>query len=448
MRFFILSRANRWQPPHARLAEIFYNEHMYKIEFSFDTRQLLRIALILWMAYFLVLALVDWLFLSRQSEVILYYAIQAFNGFIILMLTWLPEERVSLEKAMLPVILALMTLLPTLTVHIMIALAPNKALLSPEGMTLRLTPILLMGLLLTAWRYDWQHVVIFSLLTALLNVIGILIPGFLGPKPLTPHPLPHEGILVTVIQTLSLLIVGYFTSALNSRLRAEQRSLSEANAQLRDQARTREELTISQERNRMARELHDTLAHTLSALSVQLQTVKAYWEVDPVASQEMLDGALKATRTGLQETRRALKALRATPLEDLGLSLAIRELAKSAAKRGQLELELFLAHPLPSMTPEVSQCLYRVAQEAITNVLYHANAKRLCVETRVNKDEIYLRVEDDGVGFNANKPHPGHWGLQGMRERAQLVGGRLEIKSKRDHGTTIELYVDIKGNSR
>ena len=100
------------------------------------------------------------------------------------------------------------------------------------------------------------------------------------------------------------------------------------------------------------------------------------------------------------------------------------------------------------MTPEVSQCLYRVAQEAITNVLYHANAKRLCVETRVNKDEIYLRVEDNGVGFDANKPHPGHWGLQGMRERAQLVGGRLEIKSKRDHGTTIEFYVDIKGNSR
>ncbi|MGB0389228.1 MAG: sensor histidine kinase [Ardenticatenaceae bacterium] len=414
---------------------------MYKREFSFDTQQLMRIALILWMAYFFVLALLDWLFVSRQSEVILYYAIQGFNGFIILLLTRLPWKPLWLERAILPVTLALMTILPTLTVHIMIWLAPNKALLSPEGMTLRLTPILLMGLLLTAWTYKLKHVIVFCLGTAVLNLVGIWIPG---PKSLQAlsRPRPYSGMLVTVIQTLSLLIVGYFTSALNSRLRAQQRALSEANAQLRDQASTREELTISQERNRMARELHDTLAHTLSGLSVQLQAVKAYWQVDPLASQEMLDGALAATRSGLQETRRALKALRATPLENLGLLLAIRELAESAAERGKLELELSFTDPLPFLTAEISQCIYRVAQEAITNVLYHANAKRLSVEIRGNNDEVQLKIEDDGVGFDVNRQYTGHWGVQGMRERAQQVGGRLEIKSQPHHGTTIQLVLD------
>lgn len=437
------SGANRWLPAHATLAEIVYNERMYKREF--DTQQLLRIALILWIGYFFVLALLDWLFVYRQSEVILYYVIQGFNGLFILVLTWLPWERLRLERAILPVTLALMTVLPTLTVHMMISLAPNESLLSPEGMTLRLTPILLMGLLLTAWRYEWRHVIIFCLATAVLNLIGIFIPGGKS-LPRLLHPSPYEGILVTAIQTLSLLIVGYFTSALNSRLRAQQRALSEANAELRDQASIREELTISQERNRMARELHDTLAHTLSGLSVQLQTVKAYWEVDPATSQEMLDGALTATRTGLQETRRAMGALRATPLEDLGLLLAVRELAESAAERGKLELRLSVTEPLPPLTPEVSQCIYRVAQEAITNVLYHANAQRLSVEISRNNHEIKLKIEDDGVGFDVDRNYSGHWGVQGMRERAQEVGGRLSIKSQRDDGTIIELHLHITEN--
>ena len=120
----------------------------------------------------------------------------------------------------------------------------------------------------------------------------------------------------------------------------QRRSLEEANAQLRYHASTQIELTISHERNRMARELHDTLAHTLSGLIVQLQTVKAYWEIEPATSQKMLDDALAATRDGLRETRGALKSLRATPLEDLGLSLAIRQLAEEVAARANLDLQV------------------------------------------------------------------------------------------------------------
>ena len=194
----------------------------------------------------------------------------------------------------------------------------------------------------------------------------------------------------------------------------------------------------------MARELHDTLAHTLSGLSLQLQTVKAYWKVDPATAQEMLDRAVAATRSGLQEVRRALKALRAAPLDDLGLSLAIRQVAESVAERGHLKLSLSITEPLPSLAAEVSQCFYRVAQEAIMNVLYHANAKRLSVTLKVKDNEALLKIEDDGIGFDVTGEYTGHWGVKGMRERAELVGGRLLIKSQRHHGTTIQLYIEEK----
>lgn len=122
-------------------------------------------------------------------------------------------------------------------------------------------------------------------------------------------------------------------------------------------ASTLEQLTISHERNRMARELHDTLAHTLSGLTVQLQTVKAYWEIEPDTSQKLLNDALAATRDGLQETPGALKALRATPLEDLGLPLAIRQLAEEAAARASLDLHLEITEPLPPFALEVDSLI-------------------------------------------------------------------------------------------
>ncbi len=357
-----------------------YNERMTQKAFPSRTDQLLRVALLLWVAYFGALALVDWWLTDRDASVLIYYAVQILNSLFILGLTLLPWQRFRNVKAMLPVVLALMAALPTVTVHIMLRVASSERLRSPDGTTLRLTPILLIGLLLTAWHYRWPQVVLFSLSIAGLNLMGIfMLPGSRGSIPQL-HP---EAVLITGIQTISLLMVGYITSALMTRLRMQRRSLEDANAQLRDHASTQIELTISRERNRMARELHDTLAHTLSGLSVQLQTVKAYWDIEPATSQKMLDDALAATRSGLQETRGALKSLRATPLDDLGLPLAIRQLAEEVATRANLALQVEITEPLPSLAPEVSHALYRITQEAIMNVVYHADAKTLSVSCQI-----------------------------------------------------------------
>jgi two-component system sensor histidine kinase UhpB len=192
----------------------------------------------------------------------------------------------------------------------------------------------------------------------------------------------------------------------------------------------------------MARELHDTLAHTLSGLSVQLETVKAYWDVDPTTAQRLLDKSLAATRDGLQETRRALKSLRASSLDDLGLLLAVRQLAESAAARANLHLDLVLPTTLPTLPAAVEQCLYRVAQEAIANVVHHANARTLTVHLTYSNTDCVLTVQDDGLGFDPHHTNQaGHFGLTGMRERAALAGGNLVIESRRDAGTKVQLRI-------
>src|SRR3954471_15956642 len=116
---------------------------------------------------------------------------------------------------------------------------------------------------------------------------------------------------------------------------------------------------------RVATELHETLAHTLSSLSVQLETVKAYWAIDPALAQELLESALSATRSGLHETRRALDALRARPLDDVGLRLALGEMIAAVAELANLQLDLTLPDPLPLLDAGVEQAIYRIAQEAL-----------------------------------------------------------------------------------
>jgi len=298
-------------------------------------------------------------------------------------------------------------------------------------------PLLFMALILTAWQYGWQHVILFSGGIALFT-LGLHLFFF---RPGGPSLWPPVTALV--IQTISFLVVGYFISTLMRRLKQQQDSLAQANAQLTAYAATLEELTISRERNRMARELHDTLAHTLSTLSLQLETVKAYWEVDPAAAQHMLDKSLEATRSGLQETRRALKSLRASPLDDLGLVLALQKMAEETAARANLKLDLSLPNRPVSLSAGVEQAIYRVAQEALANAAHHANAQALTLQLSVSGPDVLLLVRDDGLGFNVRQGEAsGRFGLPGMRERAQLVGGQLTIDSQPGQGTTVRLTIE------
>ncbi|MEM7538520.1 MAG: sensor histidine kinase, partial [Chloroflexota bacterium] len=194
---------------------------------------------------------------------------------------------------------------------------------------------------------------------------------------------------------------------------------------------------------RLARELHDTLAHSLSAIAVQLQAIGSLWDVNPQRAQTILAQAEKSADDGLIEARRALQALRAAPLEEFGLTMALRELVESAAERADLAVEIELpdlATPLPN---HVEQNVYRILQEALENVVRHARARHLTVQMKQHADHLAFLVVDDGMGFdpaesNAQKRA---MGLRGMRERADLMGSRLAIESQPQRGTQIRLIV-------
>jgi len=422
--------------------------------------RLLYLAAWLWLGYLLLFFIIDRLFV-RNPPAFGYYALNTLCALLVLGLAWWHQAQVRLGRAFLPLVIILMSAMPILVNHLFATrvVAPGLGLgatpgpnpgglplppgptTSAEGMALRLLPMLFMALVLTAWQYRWPQVVLYSLGTAGL-AIGLIVVPALANGGVPNWVLP--GILVAVVQTLCFLTVGYFISTLMSRMRAQQAKLAQANAQLLHYAGTLESLTVSRERNRMARELHDTLAHTLSGLSVQLETVEAYWDVDPKMAHTLLEKSLDATRSGLQETRRALKALRASPLDDLGLSLALRRMAESAVERANIQLELEIPEEAPPLAPDVEQCIYRVAQEAVANVVSHASANTLGVQLSYQGDETRLVVRDDGVGFeeqSKNGSLNGHFGLEGLRERAQEIGGQLTIASQPGRGTTVQLLI-------
>jgi len=144
----------------------------------------------------------------------------------------------------------------------------------------------------------------------------------------------------------------------------------------------------------------------------------------------------------VDETRRALKALRSSSLEDMGLGLAIQRAAESAAARSHLKLTADLKNPMPSLSPDVEQTIYRVAQESIENIVKHSQAKSFSVRLENDGHVTTLTIQDDGFGFDPQgKESTGHFGLVGMRERAELAGGKLKVRSENGNGTKIVLTI-------
>lgn len=404
-----------------------------------DAVHLVRFSAILWIGYLAVLVIINqslWDPHRASINTFYYYFVLGLVALLCLGLAYWKWLQEKLGQAFLPIIIAIITVLPMLATWEIVRFLPRQSILDPQGSVMRLIPFFLIAFLLVTWQYRWPY-----MLLIVLGITGLNL-GIIWSFP-APEPAPFRGALTaTLIQTVVFLAVGFSISFLMNRLRKQQESLQTANIRLTHYASTLEQLTTSRERNRLARELHDTLAHTLSGLSVQLETIKAYWDVDQKMARSSLDRSLAVAHSGLEETRRALKALRASPLDDLGLAQAIRALAESLAARANLSLDLKIADKLPALSPDVEQCVYRIAQEAIANVVNHANARTLSVKLEFTDDKLDLKVQDDGIGFDLEKNNPAnHYGLTGMRERAQLSGGELDIKSQPGLGTLVQLTI-------
>lgn len=301
---------------------------------------------------------------------------------------------------------------------------------------LRLWIVFQVLLLFLAWRYDLLRVTLAGIALTLLDA-ALSFPFVTVSGPLYPL-----YVVIVGARLLSVTGVGAGMAWLLAQQRDRQQALARAHRQLAHYAATVERLAVSHERNRMARELHDTLAHALSGVTVQLEAVDALWESDRARARALLAQALQGTRGGLAEARHALQSLRASPLEDLGLALALRRLAESVTARAGLQLDLALPHSLEALPPPVEQCVYRVAQEALTNIVRHARSSRVRVALAREGDQLTLAVADDGRGFDPASAGASRLGIKGMRERAEMFGGTLAIESAAQ-GTTVRLSLDL-----
>lgn len=358
---------------------------------------------------------------------------------LLLVWTWVPWWHQRLGRAFLPLVLTIGS--TNLIVEKYLTLAwlvqPTQQELNCLLLMVRLWFIFQVITILVAWQYSLGWVLLTSLLLSFADGVSSL-----------PFTQPSSSLYALVIfmfagRTFSVTTMALGVGWLMKRQREQQHALAAANKQLAQYAATTEQLAASQERNRLARELHDTLAHSLSGVTVQLEAVQALWDVNGAAARKMLDQATSTTRSGLTEARRALQALRAKPLEDLGLALAVSHLAESLAARTGLNLDMDVRNHLEHLAPDVEQCVYRVAQEALTNVARHADARSLHVALTHDRAHMILIVADDGRGFDPASVNGAHFGLKGLRERAEMIGGRLDVDSQPRHGTTVRLEIGM-----
>lgn len=210
----------------------------------------------------------------------------------------------------------------------------------------------------------------------------------------------------------------------------------------------RAELGAVEERNRLAREIHDTLAQGLAAIALQLETADALLEAQPetIRARPAVQNALALTRANLEEARRSVLDLRAQPLEGKTLAEALTALAAQSewATRWHTSVHLTITGgvnlPLPG---RVEVGLYRIAQEALTNAARHAQASRIAVQLEVESTRVQLIITDDGIGFDPAHLPPGRYGLIGLNERAKLMGGKFKLESSPKQGTRMEVSVPL-----
>jgi two-component system, NarL family, sensor histidine kinase UhpB len=193
------------------------------------------------------------------------------------------------------------------------------------------------------------------------------------------------------------------------------------------------------ERQRIAQELHDEVGQSLTAVLLGLK--QAISGASPEVAAE-LTLVRDTTRTSLEEVRRISQRLRPGVLADLGLLNSVSSLASDLTARSGVPVHRGFAPGLPSLSPEAELVVYRVAQEALTNVARHARARSVEVGLSRRGDVLVLRVADDGVGVGKA---PSGAGMQGMRERAQMVRGRLSVRPREGGGTEVDLEVPLTG---
>lgn len=249
--------------------------------------------------------------------------------------------------------------------------------------------------------------------------------------------------LVPIILFVVIYVTLYSRQA-EARAHAQQllQELETAHKQLATYAAQVEDLTLANERERMARELHDTLAQGLAGLILQLEAANSHLSHNKTdRAQAIIQQAMTRARATLAEARRVIDDLRMSGEKDFSDTVRdeVTRFTQSTGLICHLDLPSHAALPDP-----IRDHALRILSESLTNIARHAKASQAWVNVKASDTVIEIEVRDDGVGFDPQNLPSGHYGLLGMRERARLAGGRLDVTSKMGEGTTVKFLVEVK----
>lgn len=260
--------------------------------------------------------------------------------------------------------------------------------------------------------------------------------------------------LNSLVNSAGFLFFGVFGNALMRASRAKIESqrllaeLTDAHQRLQSYAKQAEFLAVAEERNRLSRDLHDTLGHRLTVAIVQLEGATRLLELEPQRAAGMIETVRSQLSDGLEELRRTLKALRNPQITGSSLARSLRQLTAEFAAATKLRVHTQLPDELPPLSDAQRTTVYRAVQESLTNVQKHAQARNVWLALDTGEGRLILTVRDDGRGLAAANGHAPGMGLRGMRERASQLGGTLQITQPVGGGVLVTLSLPLQEMAR
>ena len=247
-----------------------------------------------------------------------------------------------------------------------------------------------------------------------------------------------DGVLVTTIYIAGFVFFAAFARALTESREAEA-EIKRLYEQLQAFSQQAEEMAVMEERQRMAREMHDTVGHRLTVAAVQLEAAEKLIERDPERAKAVVGVVREQVTAALQELRETVAALRSPVEESLPLASSLQRLTRAFQQATGIQVSLALPQALPAdLPPAYRKTFYRATQEALTNVHKHAGASHVWVRLQYAEGGLTLTVEDDGAGVNADALEAASgFGLQGLQERARALGGDFRLEPRAPRGARV-----------
>lgn len=250
------------------------------------------------------------------------------------------------------------------------------------------------------------------------------------------------GIASLLVQLASCILFCWVLVNVLLKEHQSQQQLAIAREQLRHYALQAEDRATVHERNRIAREIHDSVGHALTAQSIQLHNAIAFWQSNPTKAYQFLLESQSLVKTALKDIRHSVSTLRSDPLQGKKLEDAIFLLCQDFSSRTKVmpNFSFILDRPI---TEEIKLTVYRIVQEALTNIIKHSQPTVVNLKVQTFLEHLHLSIEDNGQGFNPEKNITG-FGLQGMSERVAALNGDLKIDSSLGCGCTITINIPLK----